>query len=298
VLRTLRLDGLIAAMLTLSAAAATAQIIDFLETPDLSPPSTGTSLDFGSRAIPADFFGPGSDPFTGVIELISDPVNTGLFGHTDTRIERNSDPFDRSDPPGPATVQVDIQIVELSLQSVAPIVVTFNGGQNPEAWNVHTDLQGTQPTGQMTVTKTHANGGVFDATLPIFPLLRFTKDSNPTEQKVLFAPQSFVFNFQDAPWVHDVDPNLGVFVPGGANFVPGVEETVPGDLNSQQRVPSTALSTPNPNLPDGELSVIAPLGTGLPGVSIAGLMTLGLLLMGAAVVLVIRVRRTEHAAAA
>ena len=36
-------------------------------------------------------------------------------------------------------------------------------------------------------------------------------------------------------WVHSVDPSLNILAPGDGSFVPGVEETVPGNPSSQQK---------------------------------------------------------------
>jgi hypothetical protein len=137
-----------------------------------------TEFDFAPTPIPADFFGPGSDPFDGIIALAGGPLPTTLCPNDDltgidTIIERLADAqvslIGSSDP-------IPIEIIELSLVSSAPITVTFNGGQNPEQWDVEVDLgPGPQPTGQMTIHRTHANGGTFDTQLPVLPRFTFTR---------------------------------------------------------------------------------------------------------------------------
>jgi hypothetical protein len=78
---------------------------------------------------------------------------------------------------------IPIEIIELSLVSSSPITVTYNGGQNPEQWDVEVDLSPLpQPQGQMTIHRTHANGGTFDTQLPVLPRFTFNR---LTEVRVL-----------------------------------------------------------------------------------------------------------------
>src|SRR5207247_2942754 len=68
---------------------------------------------------------------------------------------------------------IPIEIVALSLASADPIIVTYNGEQNPESWDVHVGLSPSpQPVGSMTITQDTKNAGEFDASLPV--LLRLT----------------------------------------------------------------------------------------------------------------------------
>jgi hypothetical protein len=145
---------------------------DLLETD-----STLTEFDFAPQPIPADFFGPGSDPFVGTVNLQGAQVFTSLcpnddLNGVDTIVERLSDAvlptIGASDP-------VAIEIVQLNLRSVDPITVTYNGGQNPELWDLDVELsQNPQPQGQMVINRTHANGGTFSTNLPVLPRFTFT----------------------------------------------------------------------------------------------------------------------------
>jgi carbonic anhydrase/acetyltransferase-like protein (isoleucine patch superfamily) len=101
-------------------------------------PGGASSVDLD---IPADFFGAGSDPFQGRVDLRGVPLETGgpfELGDTDTVIRR---PDDAQVPCDGTRVQVPIEIVQLSLVSVAPITVTENGGQNPTLWDVRVGLE-------------------------------------------------------------------------------------------------------------------------------------------------------------
>ena len=131
-----------------------------------------SSVDFATLPMPADFFGPGSDPFEGIINIQGDTI-----------VERtNGGTF----PGGPYPVEttIDIELVALNLVSCEPIIVTSNGGQDPELWDLSIELPGPSlenppefPTaaGTLTATKTHANGGVFDSTFNVEPIFTFTR---------------------------------------------------------------------------------------------------------------------------
>jgi hypothetical protein len=122
--------------------------------------------------IPAGFFGSGSDPFPGPIPLMGMSIGPG---NTDTRVERLSG----FDIPVGEEIMIPIEIVALSLVSVSPITVTYNGGQNPEPWTLNVTLAPTQQPGQMTVRKAHPNGGTFTSNLPVQAKLTFRNVDNP-----------------------------------------------------------------------------------------------------------------------
>ena len=132
----------------------------------------GTSQqDFSSNPIQDGFFGPGSDPFDGVIRL-----GGGDPGGADTIVRRLSD---ISLPGCSGSVTVPIELVQLNLVSCEPIVIKYYGGQTTALWNVSAALSPSLPsTGQMTVTKTHCNGGTWSSTLHVQPLLTFTRVSD------------------------------------------------------------------------------------------------------------------------
>ncbi len=180
---------------------------DLLETD-----SSASFMDFGTPsvpAIPADFFGPGSDPFQGTVALQGVPIDTfGAFtglSPTDTIVERLQD----AGPIYPDTI--DIEIVELSLESVAPIPVTYNGGQDPELWDVQVEVpaNGPQDTGTMTIRHEYPDGGTFDSTLPVKPRLVFTRQSDllTTELDWTDAGWSPIqYQANDVPWCHTANP--------------------------------------------------------------------------------------------
>lgn len=166
-----------------------------------------TSFDFSSTPIPADFFGPGSDPFVGNINLQGLPLGGSTLcpnddlGQADTIVRRAND---ANVPTSPSTDVIQIEIVELSLVSSAPIVVTYNGGMNPELWDVETQLsQSPQPQGSMTINRTHSNGGNFDTNLPVLPRFTFTRQSDSQIRILDFGIEAIppvILNGAGAPW--------------------------------------------------------------------------------------------------
>ncbi len=154
----------------------------FITPPGCCAPGCGTFVDLGdpdATPIPADFFGPGSDPFLGVICLKGAPlvctVGDSRCKGADTIVERLSDaqlPFVGSSD------TVDIQIRALHLISDNPITVTFNGDllQFSE-YDVEVFLSEhcEQRIGTMTINLDSPTGGTFTSRLSVTVKLVFTK---------------------------------------------------------------------------------------------------------------------------
>jgi len=134
---------------------------------------------FLELTLPAGFLGPDVGSFSGRVEFGSKPLNPGGSGDADTRLQRPKDPVRPVDPPG-AQGTVPVELVALSLQSVAPITVDCGGEQHQ--WNVEVGLSPTvtPPPGTLTATKSHPNGGTFDCSFPVQPLLTFTQSTPAT----------------------------------------------------------------------------------------------------------------------
>jgi hypothetical protein len=220
---------------------------DILQGIDLwTTPGTGvTRDDFSNNPIPAGFFDPGSDPFTGMVILQGQPLpdlggpTAPSLGGSDTVVRRLADaqlPTNGSQDTSP------IESVALSLISVQPITVTYNGGQNPELWQVRLCLSGVapQPQGTMTLRRTCAQGGTLDTSLPVVPRVRFTRigdgavrNLDPAQQVVLGTSQE---RFVEVPapelQVHRIPPGAvtdgdcdgapDAPLPGTSNFAAGV----------------------------------------------------------------------------
>ncbi|MGH2692464.1 MAG: DUF7450 family protein [Actinomycetota bacterium] len=151
--------------------------------------------------LPPGFFGPGSDPFNGDVNFGGEDL--GVFnghgvGDASTVVQR----MEAADPAPSDTVP--IEIVALSLVSVEPITVTYNGGQNPEDWDIRVGLSPSQPSqGHVNIERTGTNGGTFDSQLQVIPLFRFTRlsdGSTRTFDGAQLPPQGFELRAQDVPW--------------------------------------------------------------------------------------------------
>jgi len=200
---------------------------------DLLETAGQTYIDFSVDPIPADFFGPGSDPFDGQVSLQGDPFDSfgGFNGltPTDTIVERLQD----AGPTFPDTI--DVEIVRLELVSVTPLTVTYNGGQNPENWDLTVEvLEGDteQGTGSMTIRHGGADGGTFDIQLPVRPLLTFTRLVPPGSTSVRYPFSSTYIQFEagNQPWCHTANPlsvppgQIVIEKPGlTTNFFPGID---------------------------------------------------------------------------
>jgi hypothetical protein len=90
-----------------------------------------TFQDFSDSPLPPDFFGTGSEPFSGKIEFQGAPVDSTSLGMTDTIVQRTQDAV--LNGPGSSTT-VPIELVALHLQSVEPISVMISGRET--LWTV------------------------------------------------------------------------------------------------------------------------------------------------------------------
>jgi len=124
-----------------------------------------TYHNFAASPVPANFFGPGSNQYTGVVPVEGVPINLAV-SDVDTVIHRNQDVW----TPGTTT----LTMTGLNLKSINPITVTYTGGGS-EAWNVRVNLSDTKAsTGSMTI----GSGGTFDSSLKVWPKFTFTRVSD------------------------------------------------------------------------------------------------------------------------
>ena len=146
----------------LGAGTATGAVGDVLAGDDLfrTVPGMGSYYDVPFDAIPENYFGPGSEPFEGIIYLMGEPISPTPLGPTDTIVERASDASFSGNPLG---ATVDVEIVELSLVSIEPITVDFDGGLGTVDYNLSISLNpnvtfgGGPSTGQMTLYRNTLN---------------------------------------------------------------------------------------------------------------------------------------------
>jgi hypothetical protein len=168
-------------------------------------PCGSTHYGFSATPIPADFFGPGSEPFTGIVEL------GGATGFTDTVMRRLMPLCFGANLPSTATVP--IELVQLDLKSCKPIEVLYDDGTT-KLWDVKVGLSPTPASpGSLTATKTHPNGGTYDTTFFVRPIFSFSDGM----VVLVFDPGTeFQMTSTGQPWahqapVHHCSPD---FVPG------------------------------------------------------------------------------------
>jgi hypothetical protein len=236
-----------ALLATLPAAAALDPVlpgVDLFQTPPGS-----TYQDFSGTPIPAGFFDPGSDPFSGVVFLEGNPplltVPPFAYGGpgcppcADTVVERKE--VATIGPVCPSSDTIDIEIVALSLTSSSPITVTYSAG-SPELWDVDVCLSTAlpQPIGSMTITHECDDGGSWTSTLPVQAKFTFIRQSD-SAVRTLDGPGVPVVTLSGGGgWVHVPSPGFGVMtagpasvdgdcdgavgplLPGTSNFAPGI----------------------------------------------------------------------------
>lgn len=220
--------------------------------------------------IPADFFYPGCLPFEGSVFFAGQPLEVaGPFeiGSTDTVIRRLA-PIDLT-PLQPFQEQVAIELVELQLQSTAPLVVT--NGTLAELWNVQLVLSpDPRPIGTLDISQSSETGGTFEMALPVVPRFVFT---GPGSTRELTLPGEILegSGVWQAPGVLPFLPELpGLPTFGGALTSPQLE---------LQLVPALPLPIPPANVAPGAIiDPSAHLGRGAtiePGAQIGANVIIG-----------------------
>ncbi len=136
--------------------------------------------------VPADFFFPGSEPFTGTISLSGVPLEVvGPFelGTTDSTIYRRKNTLV---PSAESETKIPIEFANLSLRSVSPIEVEVD--LSPTYWWVGVTLDEDirpEEAGTLMLHRSYTQGGTCDMNVPVVPKLTFTKVSEPNQVREL-----------------------------------------------------------------------------------------------------------------
>jgi hypothetical protein len=223
--------------------------------------------------LPPDFFGPGSDPFTGPIRLEGVPIDPPNSGNADTIVERLGDT-----PTGGG--QVQIEIVELHLQSIDPFQVDTDTGT--QQWLLDVTIDPGQPKDQgiMEIIPINPDGGAFQSVLPVRPLFEFIRLDAIAPTITIPANAIDILtnpSLPTPPWSHTPAPDYPPFLLAGG-FHPGVDFLSPGH---DERVPvgfevlPAGASLPElPTIQSGFL-IAEPAAIPLPAAAWAGLALLG-----------------------
>jgi len=202
--------------------------------------------------LPASFFFPGSEPFTGSPYFFGQSLSSnppGALKTIDTIVRRTTNT-------GPMCVgetrTVGIEIQALSLVSCNPIIVG-GGPQGPETWEVRAALSAVsaQTPGTMDITRTHANGGTFSSSVSVTPRLVFTRIIGAPATVILDPAPSIALGGVDGaftetggpggfdPLAAGIDPiGPGVMVDGDGNG--SFETTTMGNSNFTPGIGSTS----------------------------------------------------------
>ncbi len=189
-----------------------------------------TRFNFCGVPLPADFFGPGSQPFEGEVYFQG---KTGT--HLDTQVERLGELFF---PDVGSVAEVPIELVQLDLVSCDPITVQI--GNEATEWDVSVELSDQRPqAGLLTAVKTHANGGTFESFLPVQPVFTFIRTDDRNQVRVLDTgqlglPADLLQILDNVPWVHDLDDNSVGAEACSPFFAPGVREIQRGRNRGRQ----------------------------------------------------------------
>lgn len=188
-----------------------------------------TRLDFALSPIPAGAIAPGSDAFSGVALLEAAPIATlpadGL--------EDSSLVVRRLASSAPLAIGgsdvVPARVVALRLRTSVPILVTFGGG-SAAAYDLAVTVSRVQPQppGSVSMTVTHADGGVLNLQLPTLLALDFTASGGAVSSLDPYGP--VVLATDATPWALASGP--AGFTPASLGILPvapGVQ--VDGDAN-------------------------------------------------------------------
>lgn len=219
-----------------------------------TPPGGSTFSNFNVSPLPSGFFGPGSDPFTGIVPLVGSPLATnppGIISPTNTIVRRTASATLNG---AGASQTIPIEIVALSLVSVNPITVTYNGGQNPELWDVRVGLSSAVPqqAGTMTVQLGQCPplGGTFSSSLPVQPRFTFSRRFDQEIRVVDNGAQGLppiVYHTEDQPWLPCPGGLNGEGIPDVADIVQVLEPFAGSFSVDDDGEPST----PPVHVPDG-----------------------------------------------
>jgi hypothetical protein len=196
-----------------------------------------THTSFESNPIPAGFFCEGSKPFTGRIAFRGEPLKAepaGSLDGADTIVHR----LDNAAFDGKGEAVTRIQFLALSLASVKPIDTGCG------LYNVQARLDGAQPTTDMKIVRTAANGGSYVAPLALNVRLIFTPvNGDPAGRRTLSLTRnvtlgpssSAVWTYASAPRYKgrilvdtDGDGQPDTLLPKASNFAAGIAPAASG----------------------------------------------------------------------
>jgi len=173
--------------------------------------SPGADITFGPNGdmppIPADFFGPGSEPFEGQIGFHGRNSGGGQLPLADVLVERSVGGL--LEPPD-YFVNIPIQIIELNLKSIEPIQVGVDS-----FFDVFFEIEiGGDQFGNDFIMREDPFGGTFTTDLMFYPVFTFIEVDNPANVLV-FNPEYPLMYYTPQPYSWTFNPIPGDFDPIG-----------------------------------------------------------------------------------
>lgn len=172
-------------------------------------------------SIPLGFFGPGSEPFSGVIELRGIPVDLGL-GNTDTIIRRLQ-PVNL--PNSGSTGTAPFELLPLHLTSVSPLEIQHDAGTS--FFDVFVDLDPLGLANTMNVTRLSGSGGTltFGNMSYLMSVYFVNEDTGERVEFILRRPVSLA-SLAASDWSSNAP--AGTPPGGGPGFYPTTPNTLFG----------------------------------------------------------------------
>jgi len=219
----------------------------------------GTRIDFATNPVPPDFFGPGSDPFDGVVALQSASMDLMIPGPRFIRTEAGVFTGD------PAAAVVPAEMDSLLLESTSPIVIGSPMGDALFTVFIRLDVWTGPSTGQLGLVAAPPadSGGVIVRDLPdgdgqvdsffdITYLIQF-REACGCSTRTMSGQIDRVELAADVPFSNDPPAGTMIF-DETSNFFPGGD---PADLDlpatplqfDGDRLHLTLALMENPNLP-------------------------------------------------
>jgi len=168
-------------------------------------------------ALAEGFFGPGSDPFDGLISLKGQNSNGSQTPASDITINRlESAVFSGTYP---VSAALPLEEVSWAMKSSSPIVVHYNNIES--FFDVFVELNVDKPHGGMAnIIMENPHGGTFTQQVSFTPIITFTEVGNPTN-KFIFNPGNMGYpalSYSSAsPYPWTLSPIAGEFDPIGSD---------------------------------------------------------------------------------
>lgn len=215
------------------------------------------------QILPVGFFGSGCSPSSGPIDLIGEPVDSSVFGDTDTLIRRLSN----ADVPVGSTGSIDIELAALNLVSMDPVTVSCSD-LTTQLWELRLTNSPSAPPSSgntMEIFRATDEGGFFAVHLDFSPLstfnrigdtevLTFDSAGEGSTPIALVGSSAWTITCPEALQTPETTPN---FCPGGLLLDPFVLFSITGAFDTfLQRTPAS--------LSDGDVSVAFSVTTDPP----------------------------------